>query len=80
MRTMVVPGKEERTHVVLPTNVAECDRVDILVEDERKRDGEVEDVETLGTEMERQNLDGIGNDQRSERKTRYTGSQYPVSD
>lgn len=40
------------THVVLPLEVLERDRIDVLVEDERQRDGEVEDVEALGPERE----------------------------
>ncbi len=38
------------TYVVLPLNMAESDGVDVLVEDEREGDGEVEDVEALGAE------------------------------
>lgn len=56
--------------VVLPGDVAESDRVDVLVEDEGERDDEVEDVETLGTEAVGKDLDGVGNDEGGERKTR----------
>jgi hypothetical protein len=52
------------TYVVLPAELAERDRVGILVEDEGQRDGEVEDVEALGAECVRQDLDRVGNDER----------------
>lgn len=55
-------------NVVLPAELLERDGVDILVEDEGEGDGEVEDVETLGTEAVRKDLDGVGDDERSERK------------
>ena len=45
--------------VVLPADRVEGDGVNILVEDERERDGEVEDDESLGTECVRENLDGV---------------------
>lgn len=41
-------------------------RVNILVEDERQGDGKVEDGEALGTDLVGQNLDGVGDDERSE--------------
>ena len=56
--------------VVLPAQVAERAGVDVLVEDERERDGEVEDVEALGTEAVGQDLDGVRDDEGREGKTR----------
>ena len=55
--------------VVLPLEAAERDRVDVLVEDDRDRDGEVEDVEALGTQAVGQDLDGVGDDEGRESKT-----------
>jgi len=52
--------------VVLPADVRKGDGVDILVEDEGQGDGEVEDVEALGTDVVGQNLDGVGDDERRE--------------
>lgn len=34
-----------------------------MIEDERERDGEVEDGEALGAELERQDLDGVRDDE-----------------
>jgi len=50
--------------VVLPAELLEGNGVDVLVEDERKRNGEVEDDEALSTELVRENLDGVRDDQR----------------
>ena len=55
--------------VVLPGDVVERDRVDVLVEDEGEGDGEVEDVETLGTERVGQDLNSVGNNERGEGQT-----------
>jgi hypothetical protein len=63
-----IAGSSKVTHIVLPRNVVKRNRVDVLVEDERERDGEVEDVEALGTNGERQDLDGVRDDERSKRK------------
>lgn len=52
--------------VVFPCDMFECDGVDVLVEDEGKGNDEVEDVETLGTDGERQDFDGVGNDEGRE--------------
>ena len=54
------------THVVLPADGVQCNRVNVLVEDEGKGDGEVEDDETLGTDVEGENLDGVGHNQGGE--------------
>lgn len=61
--------KHMKTHIVLPFDGIECDRVDILVEDKRQRDSEVEHVEALGPDVVRQNLDGVRYDERREGKT-----------
>lgn len=53
----------------------ESNRVDILVEDERKRDSKVEDVETLRTDRERQNLDGVRDNKRGERNAVHQKNQ-----
>ena len=50
---------EGPTHVVLPAQVLKRDRVDILVEDEREGNCEVENVEALCTDMIWQNLDSV---------------------
>lgn len=50
------------TYVVAPAHVLKGDRVDVLVEDEGKRDGKVEDVETLGTQCVGQNFNGVRDD------------------
>ena len=47
----------------------ESDGVDVLVEDEGAGDHEVEDRETLGTQVEGQDLDGVGDDERAVRDT-----------
>ena len=46
-------------YVVLPGDGIEGYWVDVLVEDEGHRDNEVENVETLGTELVRQDLDSV---------------------
>ena len=58
-------GKESNiNNVILPSELAKSDRVDILIEDEGERDRKVEDRETLGAELIRENLDSIGDDKR----------------
>lgn len=57
------------THVVLPAQVRQCDRVDVLVEDESKGDCEVEDREALGTDGVGKNFNGVGDDEGSESNT-----------
>ncbi len=57
------------TYIVLPCNISESNWVNVLIEDERAGDGEVEDVEAFGTEMEGQNLDSVRDDERRECKT-----------
>ena len=59
---------ESKTHVVLPSDVLERDGVDVLVEDERDGDREVEHVEALRTERVRQDLERVRNDERRERE------------
>ena len=49
-------------HVVLPAQVRQCNWVDVLIEDEGKRDGKVEDVETLGTQCVGQDFNGVRDD------------------
>jgi hypothetical protein len=51
--------------------VLEGDRVDVLVEDEGDGDDEIEDVETLGAKVERQDLDGVRDDEGCEGDTRH---------
>lgn len=55
--------------IVLPANIVKGDGIDVLVEDERKGDGEVEDGEALGTNGEGQDLNGIGDDKGRESYT-----------
>lgn len=50
--------------VVLPLDGTEGDGVDVLVEDEGDVDGQVHDDQTLGSDSEGQDLDGVGNEQR----------------
>jgi len=52
--------------IVFPCNSIKSNRVDVLVEDERKGNGEVEDGEALGAELVWQNLDSVGHDERGE--------------
>ncbi len=44
----------------------ESDGVNVLVEDESQRDGEIENGKALGTDGERQDLNGVGHDKRGE--------------
>ena len=53
--------------IVLPSDVLEGDRVDVLVEDEGERDREVEDVEALRAQRVRQDLNRIRDDEGTER-------------
>ena len=57
------------TYVVSPADGLESNRVDVLVEDNRERDGEVEDVEALRAQAVRQDLDRVGDDEGRERET-----------
>ena len=50
-------------NVVLPANIAKRDGVDILVEPERDIDGKEHDGETLGADVEGQDLDAVANKQ-----------------
>ncbi len=59
-------GSYDGAYVVFPGDGIEGDRVDILVEDEGKGDGEVENRESFGTERVRQDLDSVGDDERGE--------------
>lgn len=61
-------GSGAGTHVVLPADVLQRDRVHVLVEDERDGDREVEHVEALGAQRERQDLDRVRHDERRERQ------------
>lgn len=63
------PRTGKIAYVVLPLKFVEGNRVNVLVEDEREGDGEVEHVETLGTESEGQDLDSVRDDERRESKT-----------
>ena len=56
------------THVVLPAELGEGDRVDVLVENEGDRDGQVEDVEALRTERVREDLKRVRDNERREGK------------
>lgn len=49
--------------VVLPLDGTESDGVDVLVEDEGDVDGQVHDDQTLGSDSEGQDLDGVGDEQ-----------------
>lgn len=49
--------------VVLPLDGTEGDGVDVLVEDEGDVDGQVHDDQTLGSDSEGQDLDGVGDEQ-----------------
>jgi hypothetical protein len=49
----------------------ESDRIDILVEDEGDGDHEVEDVEALSAKVERQNLNGVRDDERCKGETKH---------
>ena len=64
---------KSQTYVVLPGKFAQCNRVDVLVEDERDGNDEVEDVETLRTKTVRENLDSVHDDEGCECKTREDG-------
>jgi len=46
--------------IVLPANVVKTDGVDVLVEDQSDLDEQVHQHETLSTNVERQDLDGVG--------------------
>lgn len=54
------------THVVLPAQLAERDGVDVLIEDEGQRDGEVEDGKALGAERVGQNFDSVADNEGRE--------------
>ena len=49
--------------VVLPLDGTEGDGVDVLVKNEGDVDGQVHDDQTLGSDSEGQDLDGVGNEQ-----------------
>ena len=59
---------ERDTYVVLPADVLERNRVDVLVENEGDRDGQVEDVEALRTERVREDLKRVRDNERREGK------------
>jgi hypothetical protein len=44
----------------------ECNRVDILIEDQRKQEGEIEDHEAFSTQVVGKNLNSVRNDMRRE--------------
>ena len=58
---------EHTTDVVLPSEGVQRDRVHILVKNERDRHHKGKDVEPLGAEAERQNLDRVRHDERRKR-------------
>ena len=64
------------THVVLPGDRLERNGVDVLVEDERDGDREVEHVEALGTERVGENLDGVRDDEWGEGETKKANQQW----
>ena len=64
-----IQTSRREAYVVSPADGIEGDRVDVLVENERERDGEVENGETLGTEREGQDFNGVGDDKRGEGNT-----------
>ena len=66
-------SRKRSAYVVLPCNLLESDGVDVLVEDERDGNDEVEDVETLRTKTVRENLDSVHDDEGCECKTREDG-------
>jgi len=53
-------------NVVLPANLVKSDGVDVLIEDECEGDREVEDIETLGTDVVGENLHCVRHDKGSE--------------
>lgn len=61
-------------YVVLPRDLLERNGVDILVENQREGNDEVEDVEALRAQRVRQDLDRVGDDQRRERDAEITVS------
>ena len=54
------------THVVPPRDPVQCNRVDVLVEDEGEGDGKVEHGEALCTDVVWQNLNSVGDDEGRE--------------
>lgn len=62
-------GSCKGTYVVLPADIVEGDRIDVLVKDEGDGDGEVEHVETLRADGEGQDFNGIRHDERGECQT-----------
>lgn len=55
--------------IVLPAQIIEGDGVNVLVEDEGKGDGEVEDAQTFCTEAVGQDFDCVSDDERAEGQT-----------
>jgi len=53
-------------NVVFPSKLVKGDGVDILIENERQRDGEVEEGESLCSDGVRKNFDGVGDNERGE--------------
>jgi len=53
--------------IILPSEFIQSDWVNVLVEDERKGDGKVEDRKALRANGVRQDLDGIRDNERGER-------------
>ena len=56
------------TYIVFPSQGAQRDRVHVLVEDERERDDKVEEAESFGAEVEREDLDRVRDGERTERE------------
>lgn len=61
--------ENDNTYVVLPADGVKSDGVDVLIEDEGEGDRKVENGETLGTQCERKNLDGVRDNERGECET-----------
>jgi hypothetical protein len=58
-----VAGKQLPVLLVPATTLGDGNGVDIVVDGKSNLDGQVHDEDTLGTELVRQNLDGVGNEE-----------------
>ena len=61
-----MPYEGRGTYIVLPTDLAKGDGVDILVEDKGEGDEKTENGVTLGAEGVGENLESVGDDQGRE--------------
>jgi len=52
--------------IILPPNMRQSDRINVLIKDQTERDRKVEYVETFGTDSVGQDLNGVGDDERRE--------------